>query len=135
MALTETQRAAVRLYLGWSARFHQFDSRLEQALDAVGSLPESAALITASISSTPPGLLALLADLESRIRGAYGRLKAGKVGSIELNAGEIGQLRSEGRRLVGQLATLLGVEVGSDPFGPGVGRFGPSGGAPTFIGK
>lgn len=138
MALTETHRAAVRLYLGWSARFHQYDSRLEQAMDTINGLPESAALITNAIGGTPPGLLALLADLESRIRGAYGRLKAGKVGSIELNAGEVSQLRSEGRRVVGQLATLLGVEIGSDAFAAAGGYFaGPGGsaGAVNFVGK
>ena len=33
MALTDTQRQKVRMYLGWSERFHQYDSRLEQAMN------------------------------------------------------------------------------------------------------
>lgn len=53
--------------------------------------------------------------INTKITAAYDRLKALKVGSIDLPAhGEIGMLRSEGRRLGGQLAACLGVETRHD---------------------
>ncbi len=106
---TAAQRAKVRWYLGWSARFHQMDSRLEQAMNAVDSEVDD--------SSHDLVLLNLTAmdDLNSRIVSAYNRLKALKVGSIDLPShGEIGMLRSEGRRLGGQVAALFGVETRHD---------------------
>lgn len=128
MALTAQQRADVRFYAGWSARFHQFDSQLEQAMNALETEPEHELQITNPIDGTPPGLLALMADIDSRLSGTYGRLKASKVGSIELNAGEISQLRSEGRRLSGRLCSILGIPRRIDVFGSG-----GSGG--SFVGK
>lgn len=129
MALTDTEKAACRLYLGWSARFHQHDSRLEMALIAVGDLPEHQAQITNLITGSPPGLLACLQDIDSKLRGAHGRLKASEVGSIKLNAAELQQLRSEGRRFVGRLAAILGVEKQADVFASGGGAGG------NYVGK
>lgn len=103
--LTEQQRAKVRWYLGWSARFHQSDSRLEQAMNAVDMEPTDATydLIVAQLTA--------MDTINTKIVQAYDRLKALKVGSIDLPShGEIGMLRSEGRRLGGQLAACLGVE-------------------------
>jgi hypothetical protein len=119
--ITSAQRAQIRYYLGWSARFHQTDSRLEQAMNAidVGDV-DTYNLIVSSISATPPGLLASLTDVDSRISaagGALDRVKAMKVGSIELpGLQEIGVLRSQGRQFAGRLAALLGVEVRHDVF-------------------
>lgn len=118
MALTEAQKAAVRLYTGWSARFGQWGP-LERALAAIEDLPDTLAQITNAINGTPPGLLALLADLDARLQGSLGRLKASKVGSIELNGAETGQLRSRGRQLVTRLCTILDVRRGTDVFGGG----------------
>lgn len=106
---TDQERAKVRWYLGWSARFHQSDSRLEQAMNAVDMelTDDTRDLILAN--------LAAMDELNSRIVGAYTRLKALKVGTIELSGfGEIGMLRSEGRRLGGQVAACLGVETRHD---------------------
>lgn len=106
---TSAQRAKIRWYLGWSARFHQFDSRLEQAMNAVDSEPtdDTSALIIANLTA--------MDALNTSIVAAYQRLKATKVGSIDLPGGmEIGMLRSEGRRLTGQVASTLGVEVRHD---------------------
>lgn len=108
---TTTEKARLRLYLGWSARFHQFDSRLEQAFSAIESEPDDATrdLIVAVMTS--------LDDVRTRIVDAYSRLKARVVGSITLpGAEEIAMLRSEGRRLVGQIAATLGVAVRHDIF-------------------
>jgi hypothetical protein len=119
--LSTAQKARVRFYLGWSARFHQFDSRLEQAMSSLEASsiedPDTLGQITNLLTSDPPGLLAQLADVDARMAPAYVRLKAKKIASIELpEDGEIAMLRSEGRRYVGRLAALLGVEVRQDVF-------------------
>lgn len=111
MALTATQKADVRLFLGWSARFHQTDSQLEMAIVAI----QDDAAAEAQISA----LLLEVANIDTKIKAAYPRLQASKVGSIELNSGEVGTLRSEGRRFVGRMATILGVDVRKDVFAGG----------------
>ena len=110
MALTAVQRADVRAALGWSARFHQFDSRLEQAMNALATEPEAEAQVIA--------LLAEVTDIETKLKAAHSRLKATKVGSINLDGLRTEQagLRAEGRRHTGKLAAILGVERRHDIF-------------------
>lgn len=109
MALTDTQKAEVRRALGWSARFHQFDSRLEQAMSALDTEPEHELQITDTLANN--GILANIANVQSEMREAHARLKADKVGSILLRKEELRQLRQEGDRWVKDLARLLGVET------------------------
>lgn len=111
---TSTQKAQIRWYLGWSARFHQFDSRLEQAMSAIEGEEDDAThdLIVACLAD--------LADIDTRLTDSYKRIKARAVGSITLPSGdEMALLKGEGRRFVGQLAATLGVEVRHDVFGSG----------------
>lgn len=128
--LTAGQRANVRLYTGWPARFHQTDSRLEQAMNAIDTLGNSDDPTFTDLVA----LLAALADIDTRLTAAYPRIKALKLGSIDLpGTMEIGLLRSEGRRLAGRLASIMGVEIRHDVFsGNGPRSYatssGPSGG-------
>jgi len=109
VALTASDKADVRFFLGWSARFHQSDSRLEQAMSALDTEPEAEALVLAAIVSCK--------DIDTKLTDAHGRLKAMKVGSIDLPGDrEIQTLRKEGRRHVGRIALTLGVEVRHDVF-------------------
>lgn len=103
----------IRKYLGWSERFHQTDSRLEQAMNALdGSQSDDA---RTDVLAT----LTKVADIDTRLTGALDSLGALQVGSIKLpGALEIGMLRSEGRRLIGGIAALMGVEVRHDYFSP-----------------
>ena len=141
MALTATQKANVRLYLGWSARFHQFDSRLEQAMSALDTEPEHEAQFTALLTAEPPGFLAALGDIDTKLRGSDSRLKASKVGTITLNAKEQNQLRRQGRQYITRMASILGAEIREDYFGNGNvttfaghgGKYGGSDG--NYIGK
>jgi len=133
MALTAQQRADVRTALGWSARFHQFDSRLEQAFDALATEPEHETQVIA--------LLAEVVDIKTKLKDAHKRLKALKVGSIELNALriELTGLRLEGMRHTAELAAILGVERRHNIFGSGssstfAGFKGPYRGDKNFIG-
>ncbi len=108
---TDVEKANIRLYMGWSARFHQGDSRLEQAMSAIAGESSDAThdLVT--------GLLTTIEDIDTRITSSYNRMKANKVGSIDLpGAQELGLLRSEGRRFVGRLASILGIETRHDVF-------------------
>lgn len=79
-------------------------------------------------SSNYDNVVALLAQIttmkNTTIPSCYGRLKAVEVGSIKISESrgmggkgeEIAVLRSEGRRIVGELAVIFGVEVRHDVF-------------------
>jgi len=113
MALTETERAEIRMYLGWSARFHQFDNELEGAMNALDdpAKADTLALFQNPLAGSPPGFLAVLRDIDAKILAAHGRLKADVVGSIKLNRREAKQLYKEGKRITSRMARTLGVEV------------------------
>lgn len=120
MALSLQQKADVRTYLGWSARFHQTDSRLEQAMSALETEAEHEKWITNPIPppvGEPRGILAELVLVDAELISAHTRLKALKVGSINLPIrNEINTLRSEGRRHVSRMSVILGVEVRHDVY-------------------
>ena len=96
MPLTEAEKAKIRMYMGWSPRFHQFDTALEQAINVVDNLTEVLTLIQNPLAGSPPGVLAVLEDIDAKILAAHSRLKATKVGSIATNPDEVRQLRDEG---------------------------------------
>lgn len=138
MALTDTQKADVRRALGWSARFHQFDSRLEQAMSALATEPEHELQLTDTLANN--GILANIADIQTKLRAAHSRIKADVVGPIQLNKQELRQLIGEGSRWVSDLARILGVEVRNGGiFGKAfIGSFAGFGGlygGGNFIGK
>lgn len=121
MALTDAQRAEIRMFLGWTPRYGQTDNALERAMNAIETFPADESLITNAIGDDPPGLLASIKDVDSKLIVAHGRLKADNVGSIQLNRREMSQLYRDGKRMVGRLARLLGVEVRGGPFSSGRG--------------
>lgn len=107
MAFSLAERQSVRKYLGWSGRYFQTDSRLEQAMNAIAS--ETEAEVRTELTR--------IASLETEMDAARRRWKAAKVGSIELQGGvEFGLLRSAGRQSAGRIAAMLGVEVRHDAF-------------------
>lgn len=110
MAFTAAQRSTIREYLGYSARFLQTDDALERAMDAVGGggAPEDEAKVLTFLTEA--------ARVDAAILAAESRLKAAKVGSIELNGAEIEQLRDRGRQNVGRLARVFGVPVRGDAY-------------------
>ena len=113
MAFSTTERGRIRWFLGYTSRFYQVDSNLEQAMTAIDSEAET------NIRTA----LGKLSSIETELDGARPRLKALEVGSIKLPGGvEISMLRSEGRRMAGQVASTLGVPVAHDVFSPGQGQ-------------
>lgn len=104
MAFTESQRVEIRRYLGYQALFRQTDSMLERSMNAVDTYAETETSVEAR--------LAELAALEANVTACYSRLKALKVGAIELPGhGELSGLLSEGRRITKALAVVFGVDV------------------------
>lgn len=102
MALTQAQRLQVRFYLGWSDRYFQSDTRLEWSMDNIDARPDTEALVVA--------LLADAVDFDAKKKAATSRLKALKVGSIDLpGEREIMMLRDMGREVSGRIASILGV--------------------------
>jgi hypothetical protein len=107
MALSETEKAQIRMYLGWSQRHFQDNPRLEMAFSAVTA--EAEVIIKAELASC------ILFD--QRIDAATKRFKAHEVGSITLQGEtELSLLRSLGRQHVGRIARTLGVDVMHDVF-------------------
>lgn len=119
---TLDERARIRSLLGWEARFLQYDSRLESALDAIDqNSPADQTLIRS--------LLTQLTALDVRITASQSRFGVERVGSIWLKSDyTIGLLKSEGKRLVGTIAAILGVEIKRNFYGGG----GPVGGVRQY---
>lgn len=116
MALTSTQKAQVRFYLG-------VQDGLQEAWLGFTSLLST---LTVEGEALVVDLLGKLAAIDDQLEQAPSRLKALKVGSIELSGfGEIEGLRAEGRRLVGRLGAMFGIyEPVADVYGEGGGSMG-----------
>jgi len=107
MAFSLTERQSIRTYTGWSGRYFQTDSRLEQAMNAVAAETETA------IRTELTGI----ATLETEMTAARRRWKAAEVGSIVLQGEtEYGLLRSAGRQAAGRIAAMLGIGIRHDAF-------------------
>lgn len=128
MALTQAQRSSVRRYLGYSGRYLNFDTILEQAMDLLSSNAADEALAVELIGNCD----AVMAEIESTVPKVS---KAGAVGSLQLDGAKTLQtLRGHGNGYVSQLSNLLGVPIrnggafstgGSDGY---AGYSGPNGG-------
>lgn len=116
MALTATQKAQVRFYLGMQ------DNLQEAWLSFTSQLNT----LTAEGEVIVADLIDKLAAIDDQLEQAPSRLKALKVGSIELSGfGEIEGLRAEGRRLVGRLCSMFGISAPlADVYGEGSGSMG-----------
>lgn len=124
-ALTDAEKATIREYMGWSARFAQTDTALERAMSAIDGMPAELDKLRAHLTE--------LARIDAALVACEARFKADQVGSITLSQSELRRLRSRGEERLGRMATLLGVEVRDNPFSPDLPRFragrtGPIGG-------
>ncbi len=130
MAFTNAEKGSIRKYLGWNARWVQFDSALERAFAFV-----AASSISGDTSSEDEArsLLAKIVAIEGEIDGSRARFKADKVGTIQLNRAEVTQLVQRGESYIGQLARVFGVPtkgyaLRADSAGFEGTPWGPSGG-------
>ena len=110
MALSAAERAKIRRYLGWSARFHQTDDMLEQAMNAMATQVEDELLIQAD--------LVKLVGIDDELDGIVITAKATQLGGIQLRAAyQQSVLRERGRRVSNRVASALGVTKRGDAFG------------------
>lgn len=117
MALTSTEQASVRLYLGYERGF-EMNPRLESKLGALSAEEE------AQVRAVLAKLAAHDARADSTV-GLNGTLEAIKIKETELRDGDpLALYAKQGRRLVGRLAIVFGVDVGRDYYGDGGGDMG-----------
>lgn len=108
MSFSNGEKASIRNYLGWNAKFVQFDSGLERAFVFVENLSGTGDTSAEDLART---LLAKVVAIEVEIDATHSRFKADKVGPITLNRKEVTQLIERGEAYIGQLARVFGVEV------------------------
>lgn len=117
MAFTEAQRVKLRSFLGWPDVHQQYNPYLEGTFTTIGARPDTQARVESVITA--------IEAVETKLKAvaiSFAGLKRAE--DIEWYpsgqaGGQIDVLRSEGRRLVGQLSTIFGVEIKSDYFGAG----------------
>lgn len=122
MAFSDSERAKIYLYLGYSQRFLQINSVLDQAISSIGGNPEAVLIVQ--------DLLNELDTVKAEIRTARRRLKYERIEDVYYRKGmeEIAALRSDGRMWAGQLASVFGVDVQHDAFSAS-----GSSGQPTWV--
>lgn len=115
MALTDSQKASIRRYLGYPDINRELHRALEGAMDALSTEGE------AQVGS----LLTSIADLETLLASSWNRQKVIKAEEVTLTGfGEVQALRSEARRLCLDLAATLDVKPRRIPFSSGSGGSG-----------
>lgn len=113
MALTDTQKAQVRQYLGCE-RGYDRNSKLEDKMANLSSEEET--LVAAVLTR----LVAIDTAIDSLTSDASARLR--RVDEVEFSDRDpFEQQRDQGRRLVARLTALLGVEINRDYYGDGGG--------------
>lgn len=127
---TNLEKTQVRDYLGWTAKYQQFDSGLERAFSFVANLTAGG---DSSVEDQVRVMLAKVIAIESELDSARARFKADQVGPIKLNRMEIVQIVQRGESYIGRMARLLGVEARGYAFRADLPKsyatpWGPSGG-------
>lgn len=109
MPLTTSQRSAVRFYLGYPIRYLDLQQGMENALNVLEGDADATTRVIA--------IIAALDAIATGITAAYARLAVTTVCKTTINArSEICTLRSEGKRMVNQLSSILEIEVYRDVF-------------------
>lgn len=110
MALTDTQKASVRRFLGYPDVNRELSLELEGAMTALSAEGEAVVI----------ELLDQLAELDATLRSSWTRQKVKRAEEVELwGADEIKALRQEGSRLANELAAVLDVDIRRNVFGGG----------------
>lgn len=111
MAFTETEKARIRRYLGFSQGFHDVDTRLEGQLDTLPlTWPEAETQVR--------DILAMLDAVDRKLQGAaLGNLNFTEiVGEIKfLGPEQLNALRGHGRTLIQRLAITFNIEMSGQP--------------------
>lgn len=116
MPFTNTERANLRAYLGFSKQFSDFNSRLEVAMTAVEQLDDGDATMTRIRS-----VLTKLASLDDKLEELHCTAFVMEAGTDKVKIDSIRaiqMLKMEGRRLIQQLAIPLGCQPQKDYYSP-----------------
>lgn len=111
MAFSAEEKVRIRTLLGWGARFWQLETRLENAIEAVETtLPDETVYIQ--------GILTALTAIDVKITEALDTAGVTGVDTIHLDSDQgISHFKSEGRRLVEAIATVLQVNIKKNYYG------------------
>lgn len=125
MALTTTQRAQIRYYLGYSdVSQGGAPNRLERAMTDITSGAET---IVASILTQLAAVDASLTTVTSSSRAGIIEVDNGGVKWASNGMSAAGALNQQGRMLCGRLSSMFGVTLASDVYGGGVPQTGFAG--------
>lgn len=113
------EKAKIRMYLGWSDRFRDYDTRLETMMDSLGLDPDADIGAAANIRD----LLSKLANVDTSLESGLGNqtLKAVEGGTSFQGADEMRAYRVHGRSLVQRMAIIFDVEPKRDYYAEGGG--------------
>lgn len=115
MALTNAQKVSIRYWLGYSGRFFQTDSVLEQAMSSVDDADFEAQIAT---------VLSSLSTIDGQCTTARANAGLKQVDEVVFQDGNNSSLRGlleEGSMMVGRLAAMLAVPVRHNPFSTSTG--------------
>lgn len=111
MAFSEVQKAQIRRYLGYPDVYRYANTRLESAIDVVGSRPESQTLIESDLAA----LVAIESKLSTTVLASAGVRKVDEIEFFE--RGNLETARKEGRRICSRLSVTFGVPLAGNVFG------------------
>jgi hypothetical protein len=110
MALTDGQKAQIRLYLGYPDVNRSMRPALEGAMLA----------LSADAELLIEDLLTRLDSLQTTLEGAWAFQSVKRAEEVTLSGFDgLVALRSEGKRLVNQISSILGVQPLTTPFDTG----------------
>jgi len=115
LAFTEPERVKIRRYMGWAPGITEptYDAQITR----IQSVADGGIMSTSDTESEVRSVLDDIATIESRLRNFWDQMEAGKVDELAIDSARAtGMLRSEARRLVRNLGTLLDATPLRDAF-------------------
>jgi hypothetical protein len=104
MALSSAERAKVRKYLGWGARFFQVTTELEQAMDTLGTAPDDETEVREELLKCQ--------EADEQMKKVFTTALAIQVGAIRSHAHyQLGLIRSMGTQAAARIASILEVPL------------------------
>ena len=117
MAFSEGERVQIRRYLGYSRLYLQSDPRLEAVMTSVQSQADGGSSPDSSTEDLIRSLLGDLVELQRSMKALWAQAQALDADGLKIDvARAMAVLRSEGRRLVGEIADQLEIHPRRDVF-------------------
>lgn len=117
MAYLESDRVAIREYLGFASLFLQADPRLESAITASQSVADGGTRPTSDTEMRAKAIVTKLQAVDAAIDALIPAMGTGSVDEVKLDtAREDARLRADGRRWVHRLARIFDTYPRSDVY-------------------